>query len=72
MLNKHERQGNIWGLEVRIKAELRDSLTLSKSLDEGQEYQYILIGKIDTVIRGDWYSDYCNLKLEGVYVPDIG
>ncbi len=69
VLRKLERQGTIWGMSVRIKAEFKDSITVSKSVGNGQKYEYILIGKIDTTFKGDWYSDSCNLEFEKVKNP---
>ena len=69
VLKKLENQGYIWGLSVRIKADFKDSIILSKSLDNGNSYEYILIGQIDTTFKGDWYNDYCNLKFETVKNP---
>ena len=69
VLSKLERQGTIWGMSIRIKADFKDSITVSQSVDNGHKYEHILIGKIDTTFKGDWYSDYFTLEFKKVKNP---
>ena len=65
VLEKRERQENIWGMSVRLKADFKDSIVVSL----GQTYKHLLIGQIDTVFKGDWYGDDCRLKFEKIKSP---
>ncbi|NOU62331.1 hypothetical protein [Marinifilum caeruleilacunae] len=69
ILKKISKQGNIWGIDIKINGDFDDTITLIHTNGKNVAYHYKLIGGIDTTYHTDWYSDSCLVKFENIKEP---
>lgn len=69
ILKKTTKQGNIWGIDIKLNGDFNDTVTLIHTNGENVAYRHKLIGGIDTLYHTDWYSDSCLVKFENINEP---
>jgi len=69
MLTKNNYQGNINGFKFRIRGEIKDKIIMIQTNGHNIEYNYELVGFVDTVFFGDWYANTCLLRFENINKP---
>lgn len=69
ILKKNEKQGNIWGIDIKIVGDCKDTITLIHTNGDNVAYHHKLVGGIDNTYRTDWYSDSCLIRFENIKEP---
>ena len=68
-LKKKAKQGNVWGIDLKIKGNFTDTVKLIQSNGKNVIYKHQLIGEYHSKYRIDWYSDSCIISFENVNKP---
>lgn len=66
ILKKKIEQGNIWGIDLKISGNYKDTITLIHPNGNSRSNSNILFGGVDSKYKADWYSDSCIIKFKKV------
>lgn len=69
ILKKAKKQGNVWGIDLKIVGYFKDTIALIHTNGDNVAYHYKLFGGIDTTYHTDWYSDSCLIRFENIKEP---
>lgn len=71
IIKKIEKQGDVWGLNLKIVGDFKDTVTLIHTNGDNIAYHHKLISGIDSIYQyhSDWYSDSCLIRFENIKKP---
>ena len=68
-LSNFGNKGSVFKLDFKVKGILNERIMMTQIIENGFDYKHELIGEIDSVFGGDWYSNTCRLKFENIETP---
>jgi len=68
-LSNFDNKGNVFKLDFKVKGVLKERIIMTQIIENSFDYKHELIGEIDSVFGGDWYSNTCRLKFENIKTP---
>ena len=68
-LSNFDNKGNVFKLDFKVKGVLKERIIMTQIIENSFDYKHELIGEIDSVFGGDWYSNTCRLKFENIETP---
>ncbi len=71
ILKKVEGQGNVWGINMKIVGEFKDTVELIHTDGDNIVCWRKMIGGVDSIYHADWYSDSCVIRFKDIKEPIV-